>query len=65
MATDNTQTDFEHDPRIVCKTIFDGAKRWWGVALALKIGAAVLGICFVVAGASSALAPASVTARCC
>src|SRR5688500_6590462 len=57
----DAQTEFEHDPRIVCKTIFDGAKRYWGSGLALKIGATALGVWSVLAGASSPLAPAWVT----
>jgi hypothetical protein len=56
---DSAQQQFEHDPRIIAKIVFDGAKRWWVAALTLKIAVAGMGIWFVFSGVTSALAPGS------
>lgn len=46
--------------RLVSKSLYDGAKFWWGSGLLLKVIAAGLGVTFVFVNQSSALTSASV-----
>ena len=53
-------SDFPHDPRVLAKTIYDGAKLFWSVALALKVLSASLGVYFVLSGTTQVSAPWSI-----
>lgn len=51
---------FEHDPRILAKYIFYGAKFYWGMGLLAKIIGAGFGIYFIAEKVTSSLAPGSI-----
>lgn len=51
------EQSFAHDPRAIVKSIYDEAKLFWSLAMLAKLGAAIMGVAFVLVGTKSTSAP--------
>lgn len=47
IMVESNNSQFKHDPRALSRVLADSAKRWWGVAIGLKLGGFIIG-CLVI-----------------